>query len=182
MVLQKRTLPVFIVVVGLGLCFRASVQKWRNLFSAEFLLCSFLFDDNTFDDRFGGWTLNSSRINCLISVVAQHEAATENRTCARSYTHTCSHLMITLCLYQVFQQLYYCRKRGKAYSPFPPLLNDWRPFGTSLPSQLKFHSCNIWIAMETAFILWAPTSLCLHPDTTVSPSLYWVRGCSLSLS
>lgn len=67
--------------------------------------------------------------------------------------------MITLRLHQVVQPLYYCRKRGEAYSPFPPLWNDWRPFGTSLPSQLKFRSCNIWIAMETAFILWASPSL-----------------------
>lgn len=71
--------------------------------------------------------------------------------------HTSSRLMITLHLYQVAQQLYYCWRRGRAYSPFPPLLNDWQSFGTSLPPQLKFCSCNIWIAMETAFILWAPS-------------------------
>lgn len=36
--------------------------------------------------------------------------------------HTCSHLMRTLHLYHRY--LSYCRKRVKAYSPFPPLLND----------------------------------------------------------
>lgn len=70
--------------------------------------------------------------------------------------HTCSHLMIALHLYQMFQQLYYCRKRGKAYSLFPPLLNDWRPVWHQSPISSQTHSCNIWIAMETAFILWAP--------------------------
>lgn len=91
-------------------------------------------------------------------------------------THTCSHLMITLHLYLGTHQLYYCRERGETHSPFPPLLNDWRLFGTSLPSYIRFHSSNIWIAMVTAFILRAPHLTLpsrFHPDTTVSPSLYW---------